>query len=167
MGATSGWRYYFRGVMVGDGCRPAAKPLHAAQMEADVPAGCWKGRSLPAFGLVADGVVTERQTELLLGKGRHPDADRIEGELRAAGLSPQAARRATVLGRPVEHIESPVLALDLVFRAPPTAQIAWALGDDDTRRVLELCQQIAREWNGWRNLQPRCDGGAMAFTALW
>lgn len=32
-----------------------------------------------------------------------------------------------------------------MFRAPPAAQIAWALVDDDHRRVLELCQGIARD----------------------
>ncbi len=41
-----GWRYYFRGVMVGDGHRPAGKPLRAAQDEAGVPPGVWKGRGL-------------------------------------------------------------------------------------------------------------------------
>ncbi|WP_327241311.1 hypothetical protein [Streptomyces sp. NBC_01320] len=61
-----------------------------------------------------------------------------------------AARRATVLGRPIEHIkgphiESPWLAMDLVYRAPSTAQAAWALLDDASRRVLELCQDIARD----------------------
>jgi hypothetical protein len=33
----------------------------------------------------------------------------------------------------------------LVFRAPSTAHIVWALGDDGTRLVLELCQDIARD----------------------
>ncbi|WP_385624980.1 relaxase domain-containing protein [Streptomyces sp. P8-A8] len=40
---------------------------------------------------------------------------------------------------------SPWLAMDLVFRAPSTAQISWALGDDEHRMVLELCQDIARD----------------------
>jgi len=35
--------------------------------------------------------------------------------------------------------------MDLVYRAPATTQIAWALGDEETRRVLELCQDIARD----------------------
>lgn len=131
--------------MVGDGHRPADTPLRAAQEEAGVPPGRWAGRGLAALGLVAGEVVSERQTELLLGEDRHPDADRIEREHRQAGKSPAAARRATVLGRPIEHITSPWLALDLVFRAPSTAQIAWALGDEATRRVLERCQDIARD----------------------
>ncbi|WP_351232270.1 MobF family relaxase [Streptomyces sp. NPDC002133] len=130
--------------MAGDGWRPAGKPLHAAQEEVGVPPGRWMGRGLAALGLVTDDIVTERQAELLLGEGRHPDADRIERELQEAGKDPAAARRATVLGRPIEHIASPLLALDLVFRPPPTAHAAWALADDETRRVLELCHQIAR-----------------------
>ncbi|MFV2118422.1 MobF family relaxase [Streptomyces sp. Act-28] len=63
--------------------------------------------------------------------------------------------RATVLGRPIEHNRSPKtdkakertpwLALDLVFRAPSTAHIAWALGGDEARLVLESCQDVARD----------------------
>ncbi|MGW1627640.1 MobF family relaxase, partial [Streptomyces sp. NPDC002172] len=141
--------------MVGDGHRAAGTPLRAAQDEAGVPPGVWKGSGLAAVGFKAGDVVTERQAELLLGEGRHPDADRIERELLARGESPARARRATVLGRPIEHNRSPKtekakertpwLAMDLVFRAPSTAHITWALGDDKTRLVLELCQDIARD----------------------
>nr|WP_078877181.1 MULTISPECIES: MobF family relaxase [Streptomyces] len=115
----------------------------------------WKGRGLAALGLAAGDVVTERQAELLLGEGRHPDADRIERELLAQGKTPAQARRATVLGRPIEHNRSPKtdkakertpwLAFDLTFRPPPTAHVAWALMDDRHRRVLELCDVIARD----------------------
>lgn len=149
------WRYFFRGVVVGDGHRPAGKSLRAAQDEAGVPSGVWKGRGLAAVGLMAGDVVTERQAELLLGEGRHPDADRIERERLAEGKSPAQARRATVMGRPIEHNQSsktdkakersPWLGFDLTFRPPSTAHIAWALGDDETRLVLELCQDIARD----------------------
>ncbi|CAM5513693.1 hypothetical protein GCM10010345_87030 [Streptomyces canarius] len=148
-------RYLFRGVMVGDGQRAAGTSLRAAQDEAGVPPGIWKGRGLAAVGLRAGDVVTERQAELLLGEGRHPDADRIERELLAQGKSPAQARRATVLGRPIVHNRSPKtdkakeripwLGMHLVFRPPPTADIAWALADYETRRVLELCQDIARD----------------------
>ncbi|MFE0776427.1 MobF family relaxase [Streptomyces sp. NPDC058861] len=141
--------------MVGDGHRAVGTPLRAAQDEAGVPPGVWKGRGLAALGLAAGDVVSERQAELLLGEGRHPDADRIERELLAQGKSPAQARRATVLGRPIEHNQSPEtdkakkrtpwLAFDLVFRPPPTAHIAWALMDETHRRVLELCDGIARD----------------------
>lgn len=151
----AGVHYLFRGVMVGDGHRAAGTPLRAAQDEAGVPPGIWKGRGLAALGLAAGDVVSERQAELLLGEGRHPDADRIERELLAQGKSPARARRATVLGRPIEHNRSlktekakertPWLAMDLVFRAPSTAHIAWALTDDEARLVLESCQDVARD----------------------
>ncbi|MFH8470572.1 MobF family relaxase [Streptomyces sp. NPDC017991] len=151
----NGWRYLFRGVMVGDGHRPAGKPLRAAQDEAGVPPGVWKGRGLAALDLTVGDVVTERQAELLLGEGQHPDADRIERELLAQGKSPAQARRATALGRPIEHNRSPEtdnakertpwLAFDLTFRPPPTAHLAWALMDDRHRQVLELCDDIARD----------------------
>ncbi|CAL9627482.1 hypothetical protein [Streptomyces sp. enrichment culture] len=62
----NGWRYLFRGVMVGDGHRLAGTPLRAAQDEAGVPPGVWKGRGLAALGLTDGDVVTERQAELLL-----------------------------------------------------------------------------------------------------
>lgn len=148
-------RYLFRGVMVGDGHRAAGTSLRAAQDEAGVPPGVWKGRGLAAVGLTVGDVVTERQAELLLGEGRHPDADRIERELLAQGKSRAKAQRATVLGRPIEHNRSPEtdkakervpwLGMHLVFRPPPTAHLAWALADYETRLVLELCQDIARD----------------------
>ncbi|WP_405454332.1 relaxase domain-containing protein [Streptomyces achromogenes] len=150
-----GVRYLFHGVMVGDGHRLAGRPLCVAQDEAGVPPGVWKGRGLAVLGLTAGDVVTERQAELLLGKGRHPNGDRIERERLEAGDDPATALRATVPGRPIVHNRSPKtgkakarapwLAMDLVFRAPSRAHIAWALGDDETRLVLELCQDSARD----------------------
>lgn len=168
-----GWRYYFRGVMVGDGHRPAGTPLRAAQDEAGVPPGIWRGQGLAAVGLTAGDVVTERQAELLLGEGRHPDADRIERERLQAGDDPAKARRATVLGRPIEHNRSPKtekakerkpwLGMDLTFRPPPTAHIAWALTDDRRRLVLESCQDTAvgktLKWLGESVAQIRWGSG--------
>jgi hypothetical protein len=146
----NGWRYYFRGVAVGDGRRPASMPLKAAQEDAGVPPGTWVGRGLPALGLVAGAVVSERQAELLFGEGRHPDADAMEAELLAAGESPAAALRATVLGRPVDDIANPVVAVDLVFRGPPSFHALCALVDDATLAVLEECQTVARDRTiGW------------------
>ncbi|MFD3779773.1 MobF family relaxase [Streptomyces sp. NPDC058612] len=166
-------RYLFRGVMVGDGHRGAGTSLSAAQDEAGVPPGIWKGQGLAAVGLVAGDVVTERQAELLLGEGRHPDADQIERERLEAGDDPAKARRATVLGRPIEHNRSPKtdkakervpwLGMHLVFRPPPTAHIAWALMGHEIRLVLELCQDIARdktlEWLEDAVAQIRWKGG--------
>ncbi|WP_329871703.1 hypothetical protein [Streptomyces sp. SP18CS02] len=78
--------------------------------------------------------MTERQAELILGEGRHSDADRIEHERLEAGDYSAKVHRVTVLGRPVEHNQSPEtddakertawLGMDLVLRAPSTAHIA-------------------------------------------
>lgn len=60
-----------------------------------------------------------------------------------------------MLDRPCEHNRSPKtdkagertpwLAFDLVFRPPPTVHLACALMDDRHRRVLELCDDVARD----------------------
>ncbi|WP_078492525.1 MobF family relaxase [Streptomyces yerevanensis] len=140
------YRYYLRQVVVGDGRRPARTPLAKAQEEAGVPAGQWMGRGLAALGLAAGDVVTEAQLRNLFGeRGRHPHADLIEADQLAAGKSPKAAWKAGALGRRVK-----VTGADLVLRPQPTVYLLWALGDDETRRVIEAAHEraIARvlEW---------------------
>ncbi|MGR8010746.1 relaxase domain-containing protein [Streptomyces hypolithicus] len=141
------WRYYVRGVAFGDGRRPARMPLKDAQEEAGLPPGVWMGRGLPALGLTAGSVVTERQMELLFGMGRHPDADRMERERLDDGADPETARLETVLGKPIEEIEkqkqTPLLALDFVFRPQASLIVLWALGDKRTRRVIERAHERA------------------------
>ncbi|RPK23581.1 Multifunctional conjugation protein TraI [Streptomyces sp. ADI91-18] len=141
------WRYYVRGVAFGDGRRPARQRLQTAQRKAGLPPGVWMGRGLPALGMSAGQTVTQRQMELVFGQGRHPDADRIERELLDEGADPATARRATVLGQPVEEIEkrgvSPLFAVDFTFRAQASLIVLWALGDDRTRRVIERAHERA------------------------
>ncbi|MYZ34337.1 relaxase domain-containing protein, partial [Streptomyces sp. SID4917] len=135
------WRYYVRGVAFGDGRRPVGQFLKAAQEAAGLPPGRWLGRGLAGLGLTEGAEVSERQLELLFGEGRHPDADRIERHLLDGGADAATARRATVLGQPIEEIEArnqtPLLALDLTFRPQASVTVLWALGDDRTRRVIE------------------------------
>ncbi|WP_260334819.1 MobF family relaxase [Streptomyces beigongshangae] len=141
------WRYYVRGVAFGDGRRPAGQALKDAQEMAGLPPGVWRGLGLAALGLTAGQAVTERQTELVYGQGRHPHADRMERELLDDGVDPATARRATVLGQPIEEVEqrgqTPLLALDLVFRPQASLVVLWALGDDWTRRVIERAHERA------------------------
>lgn len=141
------WRYYLRGVAVGDGRRPARKLLKTAQREVGLPPGVWMGRGLPAFGLTAGETVTQRQMELLFGEGRHPDADRMERERLDDSVDPDTARLEAVLGQPIEEIEkrkqTPLLALDFVFRPQASLIVLWALGDDHTRRVIERAHERA------------------------
>ncbi|WP_079060895.1 MobF family relaxase [Streptomyces prasinus] len=135
------YRYYLRETVVGDGRRPARTPLREAQEEAGVPAGRWMGRGLAVLGLTAGQEVTEQQLRNLFGeRGRHPDADRIEAERLAAGDSPKKAFKAGALGRRVT-----VTGIDFVFRPQPTIYLLWALGGDETRRVIEAAHERAIE----------------------
>jgi hypothetical protein len=45
----------------------------------------------------------------------------------------------------VGEITHPVLALDLVFRGPPSFHAWWALADEEIRAVSEDCQTAARD----------------------
>ncbi|MGW0315404.1 MobF family relaxase [Streptomyces flavidovirens] len=136
-----------RGVAFGDGRRPARQPMKDAQEKAGLPPGVWMGRGLAALGLTAGETVTERQMELLFGMGRHSGADRRERELLDDGADLETARLATVLGQPIEEIEArkqtPLLALDFVFRPQASLIVLWALGDKKTRRVIERAHERA------------------------
>ncbi|MCZ0983793.1 relaxase domain-containing protein [Streptomyces diastatochromogenes] len=141
------WRYYVRGVAFGDGRRPVGQSLKDAQELASLPPGRWVGRGLAALGLTAGAEVSERQMELVFGQGRHPDADRIEQHLLDDGADAATARRATVLGQPIEEIEArkqtPLIALDFTFRPQASLHVLWALGDAHTHRVIERAHERA------------------------
>lgn len=133
------YRYYLRETVVGDGRRPARTPLRAAQEQAGVPAGRWMGRGLEVLGLTPGEDVTEEQLRNLFGeRGRHPYADRIEADRLAGGDSPEKAFKAGALGRRVT-----VTGVDFVFRPQPTIYLLWALGDEETRRVIEAAHERA------------------------
>ncbi|MER6601644.1 MobF family relaxase [Streptomyces parvus] len=133
--------YYLRETVVGDGRRPARIPLRDAQEQAGIPVGRWEGRGLAALGLAPGEEVTEAQLRNLFGeRGRHPYADWIEAERLAAGDSPKKAFKAGALGRRVT-----VTGVDFVFRPQPTIYLLWALGDEETRRVIEAAHEYAIE----------------------
>ncbi|MFF3967940.1 MobF family relaxase [Streptomyces griseorubiginosus] len=135
------YRYYLRQTVVGDGRRSARTPLRAAQEQAGVPAGRWMGRGLATLELTPGQEVTEAQLRNLFGeRGRHPDADRIEADRLAQGDSPTKAFNAGALGRRVM-----VTGVDFVFRPQPTIYLLWALGDEETRRVIEAAHEYAIE----------------------
>lgn len=164
------WRYYVRGVAFGDGRRPVGQALKDAQEMAGLPPGVWRGRGLAALGLNVEQTVTERQMELVFGKGRHLDADRMERELLDDGEDPETARLATVLGQPIEEIEqrkqTPLIALDFVFRPQASLVVLWALGDARTHRVLSghTSEPSPRRCAGWR-MRSRRPGGRPAGSA--
>ncbi|MET9294850.1 MobF family relaxase [Streptomyces sp. NPDC003077] len=133
------YRYCLRETVVGDGRRPARTALRAAQEQAGVPAGRWMGRGLAVLGLASGEEVTEAQLRNLFGeRGRHPDADRIEADRLAEGASAKEAFKAGALGRRVT-----VTGVDLVFRPQPTISLLWALGDEETRLLIEAAHEDA------------------------
>ncbi|MFF8939131.1 MobF family relaxase [Streptomyces paradoxus] len=135
------YRYYLRQTVVGDGRRPARTPLSEAQEQAGVPAGRWMGRGLAVLGLTPGEEVTEQQLRNLFGeRGRHPYADQIEADRLAQGDSPKKACKAGALGRQVT-----VTGVDFTFRPQPTIYLLWALGDEETRRVIEAAHERAIE----------------------
>ncbi|MFD0449396.1 MobF family relaxase [Streptomyces indonesiensis] len=71
----------------------------------------------------------------------------MERERLDDGVDPDTARLDTVLGQPIEEIEkrkqTPLLALDFVFRPQASLTVLWALGDDHTRRVIERAHERA------------------------
>ncbi|MEU5810705.1 MobF family relaxase [Streptomyces sp. NPDC047718] len=135
------YRYYLRQTVVGDGRRPARTPLREAQEQAGVPVGRWMGRGLAVLGLAPGEEVTEAQLRNLFGeRGRHPYADRIEADRLAQGDSAKKAFKAGALGRRVM-----VTGVDFVFRPQPTIYLLWALGDEETRRVIEAAHERAIE----------------------
>ncbi|WP_208298754.1 MobF family relaxase [Streptomyces liangshanensis] len=113
--------------------------LRAAQEQAGVPAGRWTGRGLAVLGLAPGEEVTEAQLRNLFGeRGRHPDADRIEADLLAQGVSLTTAFKAGALGRRVM-----VTGVGFVFRPQPTIYLLRAMGDEETRGVIEVAHERA------------------------
>ncbi|MBD3934949.1 relaxase domain-containing protein [Streptomyces chumphonensis] len=176
------WRYYVRGVAFGDGHRPVGQSLKNVQEAAGLPPGRWLGRGLFALGLTEGAEVSERQMELLFGEGRHPDADRMERALLDDGVDAETARRATVLGQPIEEIEhrkqTPLLALDFVFRPQASLVVLWALGDEQTRQIIEQAHERAvaatLRWledevtqTRWASGRGRTKAPALVVAAFW
>ncbi|CAL9676272.1 hypothetical protein SUDANB178_07775 (plasmid) [Streptomyces sp. enrichment culture] len=90
------------------------------------------GRGLAVLGLTPGEEVTEGQLRNLFDeRGRHPYVDRL-----AQGDSPKKASQAGALGRRMT-----VTGVDFVFRPQPTIYLLRALGDEETRRVIEAAHE--------------------------
>ncbi|MFF9569944.1 relaxase domain-containing protein [Streptomyces sp. NPDC014685] len=96
-----------------------------------------------ALGLAPGEKVTEAQLWNLFGeRGWHPYVDRIEADRLAKGDSPKKAFKASALGRRVT-----VTGVDLVFWPQPSIYLLRALGDEETRRMIEATHERVLEWN--------------------
>ncbi|MEV4734717.1 MobF family relaxase [Saccharopolyspora sp. NPDC049426] len=95
--SPSGHEYLTGSVACGDRELDLGESLSDYYTAHGYPSGQWFGRGAAELGM--DGEVTAAQMNALFGEGRHPDADRIEAELIAAGTSPEEALAATKLGR--------------------------------------------------------------------
>ena len=95
--AGDGYTYLTRQVAAADSTERGYTSLgdyYAARGESP---GRWTGRGLASLG--TSGTVSERQMRNLFGMGIHPDAERIQAQLVAQGLSVPAAAAAARLGQ--------------------------------------------------------------------
>jgi DNA primase catalytic core len=105
--AGDGYLYLIRQVAAADATQRGYTSLGDYYQERGESPGEWMGRGLsglPDFS--AGGEVTEVQMRALFGEGRHPDAERIEAEMRTAGHPPQEILAATRLGTPFRIYEA-------------------------------------------------------------
>lgn len=95
--SPGGYEYLTGSVACADRPLEPGESLSDYYMNHGYPAGYWLGAGAQTLGL--SGEVTAEQMNALFGEGRHPDANRIEAEMIAAGASPETALKATKLGR--------------------------------------------------------------------
>lgn len=95
--AGDGYTYLTRQVATGDHTRTRGQGLTDYYTVDGNPPGVWGGRGAEVLGV--SGVVSEEQMKALFGEGLHPDADRMQAELVAQGMSAKDAVEATRLGR--------------------------------------------------------------------
>lgn len=97
LSAGGGYTYLTQQVASADVPRERGMSLTAYYMQHGNPPGQWVGSGLEQLGV--SGQVAEKQMQSLYGKGRHPDADRLEVEALARGMSKRDAEREGALGR--------------------------------------------------------------------
>src|SRR2546430_1335443 len=102
--AGDGYTYRTRQVAAHDATQRGYDGLGGYYSQKGETPGVWMGTGvsrLPHFlDDGADLTVTEAQMTALFGEGRHPDAELIEREMRAAGHGTPAILAATRLGSP-------------------------------------------------------------------
>jgi conjugative relaxase-like TrwC/TraI family protein len=99
--SPGGYEYLTGSVACADRDLEAGESLADYYLSHGYPPGEWFGTGAAVLGV--SGEVSAAQMNALFGEGRHPDADRIEAAMIAAGASSDKAMRATKLGRRFAH----------------------------------------------------------------
>ncbi|GAB3162211.1 hypothetical protein GCM10027258_80870 [Amycolatopsis stemonae] len=94
--SPGGYEYLTGSVACADRELDAGESLSDYYIAHGYPPGQWFGRGAAELGM--SGEVTAAQMNNLFGEGRHPDADRIQAEMIAAGHTEAEALAATKLG---------------------------------------------------------------------
>ncbi|ADB73516.1 MobF family relaxase [Geodermatophilus obscurus] len=99
--AGDGYTYLTRQVAAMDATERGLAGLGDYYSQRGESPGVWAGGGLAGLSGVSTGQpVAEAQMQALFGRGRHPDAGRLEAQARAAGRTAEQARAAGALGLP-------------------------------------------------------------------
>jgi DNA primase catalytic core len=176
LSAGAGYTYLTQQVASGDVPRERGMSLTDYYMQHGNPPGQWVGSGMEQLGV--SGQVTEKQMQSLYGKGRHPDAERLEVEALARGATKHDAERAGWIGRSFPTFEARPddgyrRALEFAFAAfaaehdrPPEAGIERDLIRWSVARTLAQQEKSGRgsgtvtdadvaQWLAKRGQQPR------------
>ncbi|MFD3868623.1 MobF family relaxase [Streptomyces cyaneofuscatus] len=105
--------------------------------------GAWSGRARAGRG--CGGVRAAAGVDVRSGPapGRRPDRAAPPGRRRRSGRRAEGDRARAADRAAEARNETPLLALDLTFRPQASLTVLWALGDPQTRRVIERAHERA------------------------
>jgi DNA primase catalytic core len=163
LSAGSGYTYLTQQVASGDVPRERGMSLTDYYMQHGNPPGQWVGTGLEQLGV--SGQVAEKQMQSLFGQGRHPDADRLEVEALARGLSKRDAAREGALGRAFPKFKD---RPDGGYRQALEAGFAAFAAEHDRPPEAGIERDLIR-WNVARTLAEQEKGGGVsdADVAQW
>jgi conjugative relaxase-like TrwC/TraI family protein len=128
-----GYRYLMNSVAAGDGNPEPSKGLAHYYASTGTPPGVFLGSGLADLdggrGVVPGSQVSEENLSNMLGACSDP----VSGE--PVGSRPRAPAGG-----------APVAGFDLTFSISKSISVMWALGDDETRSVIEKCHREAIEF---------------------